>query len=165
MTLNYGSSALHRALGSGAGSQKEKKSSGRKADYETETIVNIVYNNGKVFEAQDSNGLADPYIRVGTVKSEGVFSKKWKSESPVCEKTLTPDWKNFEEDIIVKRTTKELVVELWDKDTLKDDFIGRAIIDISLLSTFSIPFNIEFKEKPTDEKPKGTATIYIKKLW
>ncbi|KAN0026240.1 hypothetical protein ACTFIV_007224 [Dictyostelium citrinum] len=164
MTLNYGSSSLHKALGSGA-DKKEKKTSNRTADSATETILNIVYRDGKVFEAQDPNGLADPYIRIGTVKSEGVFSKKWKSESPVCEKTLSPNWNGYEEETIIKKTTAELVVELWDKDTLKDDFIGRAIIDISTVSTYAKSFNIEFKEKPTDEKPKGTASIYIKKLW
>ncbi|EAL71004.1 hypothetical protein DDB_G0272734 [Dictyostelium discoideum AX4] len=163
MTLNYGSSALHKVLGSGAG-KKEKKSSGRAAD-STETVITIVYGDGKVFEAQDSNGLADPFIRIGTVKSEGVFSKKWKSESPVCEKTLTPNWNYCEDEFIIKKTTKELVVELWDKDTLKDDFVGRAIVDISGIVTSLMSFNIEFREKPTDEKPKGTVTIYIKKLY
>ncbi|KAM9973293.1 hypothetical protein ACTFIR_012669 [Dictyostelium discoideum] len=164
MTLNYGSSVLHKVLGSGAGGKKEKKGVGRAAD-STETVITIVYCNGKVFEAQDSNGLADPYIRIGTVKSEGVFSKKWKSESPVCEKTLSPDWNYCEDEFIMKKTTKEFVVELWDKDTLKDDFVGRAIVDISGIVTELMSFNIEFREKPTDEKPKGTASIYIKKLY
>ncbi|KAM9986069.1 hypothetical protein ACTFIZ_004323 [Dictyostelium cf. discoideum] len=165
MTLNYGSSAIVKVLGSSSGGKKHKKGVGRAADQKTETVVTIVYIRGEVFEPQDSNGLADPYIRIGTVKSEGVFSKKWKSESPVCEKTLSPNWNNYEDEFIMKQTTKELVVELWDKDTLKDDFVGRTIIDISKIVTSFSTFEIKFKEKPTDEKPKGSANILIKKLY
>jgi len=76
--------------------------------------------------AADMNGLSDPYVNVGLLKSNGDFSSLMKSR--VHKKTLNPVWN---EVLAFELTEKNLpqtigiAVQVWDKDFASDDFLGQ----------------------------------------
>ncbi|KAF2074604.1 hypothetical protein CYY_004111 [Polysphondylium violaceum] len=54
---------------------------------------------------------------------------KWIYQTKAHEKTLAPVWcEEFETTVTCPA---EIVVELWDKDTLKDDYIGQATVTLT----------------------------------
>ena len=103
---------------------------------------------GKVNRPFDKNGFADPYgislttfliqyvffavshisitIRYLRVKTQG--SLTWLFSTQVQKKTLTPNWNEKHTVVVNRNHTKDLVfvIEIWDDDFLKDDFIGTA---------------------------------------
>jgi Ca2+-dependent lipid-binding protein len=63
------------------------------------------------------------YLRI---KTQG--SLTWLFSTQVQKKTLSPKWNETHTVVVHRNHTKDLVfiVELWDDDFLKDDFIGTA---------------------------------------
>ncbi|KYQ91615.1 hypothetical protein DLAC_07384 [Tieghemostelium lacteum] len=153
----YQSKAVRKALG--YQEPKEKKESGRKADPKKHDIMIVQIISGKVNEATDPNGLSDPYVRIGKAENDSIFASRWLCETPVQEKTLSPTW-NFEEEVIVNKKLTKLVLELWDKDTFRNDFIGRAYIDISKVTDL-IRVQETIKVYKDEEKTKETGSVYV----
>ena len=80
---------------------------------------------GEDIPPADSNGLSDPYA----VLTLGGHQKK---KSSVKYKTLNPEWaEEFAFQVDADAGGEELVVEVWDKDTLSSDFLGRGALAFS----------------------------------
>lgn len=76
--------------------------------------------------AHDKSGFADPFVKI---KCAGDFDWLWKSD--VQKQTLTPKW-NQTETVSHKSKTMphKFIVEIWDQDSLINDFIGKAEINV-----------------------------------
>jgi hypothetical protein len=76
--------------------------------------LKISVTSGTVSEAQDSNGLADPYLKI----KQGVLSS-WTSK--VQKKTLSPSWNETGVVKLGEASGKSvsITIELWDQDALK----------------------------------------------
>ncbi|CAL1542502.1 unnamed protein product, partial [Lymnaea stagnalis] len=89
-------------------------------------VVNITLVEGSNLVAMDDNGLSDPYVkfRLGPEK----YRSKFKS------KTLNPRWlENFDLRLFDDQSS-QLEITVYDHDTRgKDDFMGRAVIELSQL--------------------------------
>lgn len=104
--------------------------------------MNITLHEGTVNEAQDSNGLADPYIKI-----KSGMSTLWSSK--VQKKTLKPNWNETATVKLSEVSGKSYsyTVELWDEDTLKDDYIGSTTINGTLRIDSHPAFSHDFKDK------------------
>ncbi|EGC29544.1 hypothetical protein DICPUDRAFT_90447 [Dictyostelium purpureum] len=125
--------------------------------------INFFIITGKVEEAHDSNGLADPFVRIGKKDSDGKV--KWILKTPVKKETLSPSWSYETNEDIDLNEIKTLVVEMHDKDLLSSDFIGEATIDISDLENNDILYEtIQLYNKKKDiNKPSASVYLSIKK--
>ncbi|XP_059155451.1 multiple C2 and transmembrane domain-containing protein 1-like isoform X2 [Physella acuta] len=89
-------------------------------------VVNIILVEGSNLVSMDDNGLSDPYVKfkLGTEK----YRSKFKS------KTLNPRWLEQFDLRLFDDQTALLEISVYDHDTRgKDDFMGRAVIDLSQL--------------------------------
>ncbi|KYR00444.1 hypothetical protein DLAC_02438 [Tieghemostelium lacteum] len=126
--------------------------------FEGQILYKITIGSGVINEAQDPNGKADGYVRFGKKESEGLFTKRWLYTSSVKEKTLSPMW--METCYIRINPTKhsELLLELWDKDLIKDDFIGSCLVNFAKCSEF---FGIDEYFTVKDSKGKETGKVFL----
>ncbi|BFY97384.1 hypothetical protein BsWGS_00424 [Bradybaena similaris] len=89
-------------------------------------VVNIILVEGYNLVSMDDNGLSDPYVKfkLGMEKYKSKFKNK----------TLHPRWlEQFDLHLYEEQTTL-LEIEVYDHDTRgKDDFMGRATIDLSTI--------------------------------
>ncbi|KAK6178984.1 hypothetical protein SNE40_011446 [Patella caerulea] len=91
------------------------------------SVVTIVLVSGKNLVPMDDNGLSDPYVkfRLGNEK----YKSKFKS------KTLNPSWLEQFDLRMFDDQTSQLEITIFDHDvTGKDDFMGRAMIDLASLA-------------------------------
>ncbi|KAM9969092.1 hypothetical protein ACTFIW_000175 [Dictyostelium discoideum] len=114
--------------------------------------------DGTISEAHDDNGLCDTYVVIKYVKPDGTQKAFYRSN--VCRKTLTPDWDekgSFE----LKKTVKQLVLELWDQDLLKkNDYIGSATLNFDEIINDK-PLNGKVDFFDNSQKLAGTVRFYF----
>ncbi|KAM9982318.1 hypothetical protein ACTFIZ_006836 [Dictyostelium cf. discoideum] len=113
---------------------------------------------GTVYEAQDLNGKADPFVQVRAIKTDGSYSKVL-FKSTVKKATLTPAWNEYDK-IKVKDYVNDLLVELYDEDLVKNDFIGRQIINMGRVRSGIFDEIVKFE----DDKNKVKVQIELLKL-
>eukprot|EP00123_Amoebidium_parasiticum_P010864 comp20370_c0_seq1/m.25738 comp20370_c0_seq1/g.25738 ORF comp20370_c0_seq1/g.25738 comp20370_c0_seq1/m.25738 type:complete len:369 (-) comp20370_c0_seq1:414-1520(-) len=88
----------------------------------------ILYvKEGRNLPAKDSNGLSDPYCKIYVGKHKPV-------KSTVCKKTLSPKWEPPIEvpfEFVPGEESEGYVkIEVYDKDTLKDDHMGVVYVHL-----------------------------------
>eukprot|EP00002_Diphylleia_rotans_P025345 TRINITY_DN5005_c0_g1_i16.p1 TRINITY_DN5005_c0_g1~~TRINITY_DN5005_c0_g1_i16.p1 ORF type:complete len:292 (+),score=47.92 TRINITY_DN5005_c0_g1_i16:979-1854(+) len=90
--------------------------------------LTITISEGRCLRAMDIGGLSDPYCEISLRNDSSMtyFTK-------VIEKTLNPVW-NETFEILVLKGQEVVQIDVFDKDHVKDDFIGSAIIDIACVS-------------------------------
>ncbi|KYQ89217.1 C2 domain-containing protein [Tieghemostelium lacteum] len=129
----------------------EKKFVGRK-------ILLISITRATVFDAYDSNGLADPYVRVKNNEGKLLFS------TPVVSKTLEPKWTETYE-ISLQDTVDSLTIEILDKDMLVDDFIGKGTFDYYQIRKEPLRYKLEKDiltyKKDGDHDPSASVHVTI----
>ncbi|KAK3606242.1 hypothetical protein CHS0354_037918 [Potamilus streckersoni] len=110
-------------------------------------VVTIVLLEGHDLIPMDDNGLSDPYVRfrLGNEK----YKSKFKS------KTLNPKWLEQFDLRMYEGQTSHLEITLYDHDVGRDDFMGRAEIDLSKL---------EFEKTHMIEQPLEDSAGFIKLL-
>lgn len=90
-----------------------------------DSLLSVILVKGNHLKAMDSTGFSDPYVRFK------LGNDKYKSK--VCKQTLSPAW---HEQFDMKMFTGNgpmptLEVTVWDKDSGKDEFMGRTSVDLS----------------------------------
>jgi len=111
----------------------------------------------------DSNGLSDPFVKIGTYDDDSDFSSL--AKGTVIKETLNPEW-NQEFNIDLKagntRETLGIRVQVWDHDFISNDFLGECNFS---WSTVKEGINVTaplVDRKGHKEKVKGTLTLSIK---
>jgi len=105
--------------------------------------------------AADSNGLSDPYV---VFRLDGEQKKK----SETIYKTLNPDFsQDFYFDEKLGSPSNVLSVEVWDRDTMSSDFLGKGEVDVSAL-----PENVKTEvtvdlTHPSKSGPRGTVYLVL----
>uniref|UniRef100_A0A8C5IC01 C2 domain-containing protein n=1 Tax=Gouania willdenowi TaxID=441366 RepID=A0A8C5IC01_GOUWI len=90
-------------------------------------IVSISLIEGRGLQPMDTNGFSDPYVKFR------MGHQKYKSKT--IPKTLNPQWREQFDFNMYEEQGGYVDITVWDKDAgKKDDFLGRATIDLSLLS-------------------------------
>jgi len=89
------------------------------------TRLHILLISGHDLLAKDLHHQSDPYI----IFKQGHCSVR----SQVLQKTLNPIW-NEKLEMGISDLTKELEVEVYDKDIIKDDPMGRAFFSLGTLT-------------------------------
>jgi len=95
----------------------------------TPGTLTIKLIKGTSLRVADDNGLADPWVAVGTYDDLGHF--RCLKKSKVIKETRNPEWN---EDIVLELTngnlqhTDGLKFLVWDQDFFIDDFLGECII-------------------------------------
>jgi len=86
-------------------------------------LVTITLVEGKKLNSCDDNGLSDPYckFKIGNEKHRSKF----------CKATLNPQWREKFELKIYHDSIPMLEVQVWDRDTGRDEFMGRGSIDLN----------------------------------
>ncbi|EFA81581.1 C2 domain-containing protein [Heterostelium album PN500] len=141
--------------------KKSKKSSNHNynsSKYESRTWIKFEFLTGTVAEATDSNGFSDAFIKIG-INKPGIFEKKFLLETPVKKKTLTPDWEGWS-------STHDIIIEMWDEDPFRNDFIGRTTLDLSkdiypTITNLPKELKLDLFANEGDAKPSGTLNLII----
>ncbi|XP_077442181.1 multiple C2 and transmembrane domain-containing protein 1-like isoform X2 [Vanacampus margaritifer] len=90
-------------------------------------VVSVALIGGRDLVPMDPNGLSDPYVKFR------LGAQKYRSKT--LEKTLSPQWREQFDLVLLEETADVLEVTVWDHDTgLRDDFIGRCQLDLSTLA-------------------------------
>ncbi|XP_034025949.1 multiple C2 and transmembrane domain-containing protein 1 [Thalassophryne amazonica] len=90
-------------------------------------IVSISLIEGRGLQPMDANGLSDPYVKFR------MGHQKYKSKT--ISKTLNPQWREQFDFHLYDEQGGYVDITVWDRDAgKKDDFMGRCMIDLSLLS-------------------------------
>ncbi|KAF2074603.1 hypothetical protein CYY_004110 [Polysphondylium violaceum] len=92
--------------------------------YENHKFWKVRFTSAEIDHGYDSNNKADPYVRIG---KKGKIMNKWLFQTRVKEATLSPKW-DQETRIVVSPKNPDYIIEIWDQDPIKDDFIGFAEI-------------------------------------
>ncbi|KAH3839143.1 hypothetical protein DPMN_112567, partial [Dreissena polymorpha] len=104
----------------------DKESAARKLKLQMWTnVVTIVLVEGRDLIPMDDNGLSDPYVKFK------LGNERYKSKHK--DKTLEPRWLEQFDLRMFPGQTSHLEIVMYDKDVAKDDFMGRAVIDLSKL--------------------------------
>ncbi|KAK5579755.1 hypothetical protein RB653_009441 [Dictyostelium firmibasis] len=130
------------------------------------TIFKIKISRGIINKPTDLNGLSDGYCKI--FKSyrdefgDQIRIKLFKTQ--VCKKTLTPEW-NYEGIFSIFESCQNLRLELWDKDLIKNNYIGCKSIyhkDIEMGEPLETDLQLSYKKKT--EKIVGSVVISVEKL-
>eukprot|EP00475_Leptophrys_vorax_P032002 TRINITY_DN4892_c1_g1_i3.p1 TRINITY_DN4892_c1_g1~~TRINITY_DN4892_c1_g1_i3.p1 ORF type:complete len:1239 (+),score=404.15 TRINITY_DN4892_c1_g1_i3:101-3817(+) len=87
--------------------------------------LKITAVEGKDLPAADSNGKSDPFIKIK------IRDDTWKTRH--VDKTLNPVWNETHEFKDVP-LSQEIIVEVFDHDTLVDDKLGEVVVAIASIS-------------------------------
>lgn len=87
----------------------------------------------------------------------------WLAKSSVQKQTLTPEWNDTVkvETQLAGYEQNELVLELWDQDSLVDDFIGTGSVTLPGASSLSYgqSFTIKFYSKKQEDEGEAQITF------
>src|SRR5688572_10814669 len=87
----------------------------------------------------DKNGLSDPYFKI-------FFNDTLKLTSQVIKKPLNPVWKEAAHNVY--DVNGMLMIEIWDKDLLRDDFMGYVEINITKSTPESEWYELKARKSP-----------------
>jgi len=147
--------------------KKPKKTKPHKEKAKEESLkftpgkLHITLVKGDMLRPADPNGLADPWVAIGTYDDDGHFRSLKKSK--VIKESLNPQWN---EELEIELTpgnlkhTEGLKFLVWDQDFISDDFLGE----------YSMPWSDKVKNfnetvplKEREGKHVGvTGTITVK---
>ncbi|EGG16166.1 hypothetical protein DFA_09193 [Cavenderia fasciculata] len=141
---------------------KKKKKPTKEIIYDNWMAYELTVEKAELYKATDSNGFSDPYVRIGKVVSDGLFSKKWVLQTPSVSKTLNPVW-NYTNDFTANiGKCSQLTLQLWDKDALKDDFIGSATFHLPTSIGSSFSKTLDIFDPTTNKIINAKVTFSIK---
>merc|ERR1711915_368771 len=90
-----------------------------------EYAIKVIVKKAKNLQKKGLMGKPDPYVKI----SYGDYTSK----SKTIKNTYKPDW-SYSTNVVVSDTTpKNLLIEVYDEDVGKDDFMGQVSMDIDEL--------------------------------
>jgi len=133
--------------------------------------LNVTVLRADGLEAKDSNGLSDPYSKIGWCTDAKWETVTFRHQSKRKKETLSPIWTEEDNNKKVYQFSESLSkyqylkIQIWDRDiTSKDDFEGEANIPLSTI--LSNPLKEEITLKLTsrsrdgnDDNVTGTVTV------
>ncbi|KAK5581470.1 hypothetical protein RB653_001503 [Dictyostelium firmibasis] len=119
--------------------------------------------SGKVTKGYDSNGLADPYVKMGFI-SKKTGKTEFFLKTKVCKKTLLPEFQHNQDQELETDDIEKMVIEMYDNDLIgKDDFIGKTTLgNISYLTKEGTlqRYNL-FNENDKELAGGPSANVYL----
>jgi hypothetical protein len=119
-----------------------------------EKHIEVVLQSCQNLIAMDKGGTSDPFV-------EFVLNKQ-KQKSAVIKKTLNPEWNAT---FIFAPEQGELVLNVFDKDTLGKDFEGKVVLETKkFLDNLCIPFHLTLPlmdKNDTKDKERGSITLRV----
>jgi len=117
----------------------------------------VVIDRAFNLPSADSNGLSDPYVVLK-------FGRAEKYRTRVQKKTLNPLWNEecfFPAQI---HTAIPLEIEVWDKDLISNDLLGRTELDVSRILSMTQPdtFDLQLK-KGNPEMNQGMIRLRVRR--
>jgi len=100
---------------------------------------------------------SDPYVRIYW-EGDGLSSKSKPVQSRVISSQLDPVWN---EDLVIDWKYPDhtaLIVDVFDKDPVTDDFLGRARIPIPLMTSSEVQYNLG-PRSPSDTGITGFVVL------
>ncbi|KAJ8310637.1 hypothetical protein KUTeg_012502 [Tegillarca granosa] len=118
------------------------------------TQITIVKAEG--LEAQDSDGSSDPYCIV--------YCEKKVIQTNYCKNSLNPEW-NARVTFYHKNPDKDIQIEVWNHNIIKDEFMGMVNIPMSQRNTYkggNIIKRYELYGKGKDASTKRQGYLWLK---
>jgi Ca2+-dependent lipid-binding protein len=115
----------------------------------------MVLKDAVLLTPADSNGLADPYVKLKQ-KGEKIFKSK------VIKKTLKPAWnEKFSVDLHSEGGKISVRVEVWDQDAMTSKFMcsGDMIVEVQPDGKILFPTEIKVQLKTKAGKDDGAVTF------
>eukprot|EP01113_Clastostelium_recurvatum_P020190 TRINITY_DN23996_c0_g1_i1.p1 TRINITY_DN23996_c0_g1~~TRINITY_DN23996_c0_g1_i1.p1 ORF type:complete len:168 (+),score=22.40 TRINITY_DN23996_c0_g1_i1:246-749(+) len=130
--------------------------------------VEFTVIRGELHVGVDSNGLADPYIKIGKPDTarDKTQAKKWYLTTPILPKCMRPEWNYSKKANVWPGRDYNLIVELWDHNVVhKDKLVARGFLPIKY--GYKEPEEIQLSLTETgarEENEIATVLLKIEKL-
>merc|ERR1711915_810715 len=90
-----------------------------------EYAIKVIVKKAKNLQKKGFMGKPDPYVKITYGDST--------SKSKTIKNTYKPDWSYSTDVVVSDKTPKNLLIEVYDEDVGKDDFMGQVSMDINEL--------------------------------
>merc|ERR1711915_965407 len=87
--------------------------------------IKVIVKKAKNLQKKGLMGKPDPYVKI----TYGDYTSK----SKTIKNTYKPDWSYSTNLVVSDKTAKNLLIEVYDEDIGKDDFMGQVSMDIDEL--------------------------------
>ncbi|KAM9967368.1 hypothetical protein ACTFIW_001452 [Dictyostelium discoideum] len=121
--------------------------------------------SGKVSKGYDSNGLADPYVKMGYI-SKKTGKTEYFLKTKVIKSTLLPEFQHKQVQELDSDDIEKVVIEMYDHDLIgKNDFIGKVTLEGNSLTCLSTEGTLNryhlFNENDSESVGQSTANVYL----
>ncbi|KAG1327896.1 Synaptotagmin-5 [Cocos nucifera] len=121
--------SLEKVLANGTNATKvtdfERTTRQRKRIVMMRGVLSVSVISAANLPAMDITGKSDPYVVVKMMKTE------MRNRTRVVKESLNPIWEETFDFLVEDGLHDLLILEVWDHDMLKKDFIGRCIITLT----------------------------------
>jgi len=112
--------------------------------------LKVVVVAARNLASKDFNGTSDPYCLVKYLSDKTQQVEK-EYKSVTIYETLNPEW-NEEFEFHVEEKKGVILIELWDHDATKDDYLGRVVLPLEKIEGTHLSGWIKLQPGKSEDK-------------
>ncbi|KAL6554548.1 Synaptotagmin-5 [Orobanche hederae] len=146
--------SLEKVFKSGAESRDlvENGESNKRREVIVRGVLSVTVISAEDLPPADMMGKADPYVVLTLKKTES------KNKTRVVNDSLNPVWNQTFDFVVEDGLHDMLILELWDHDTFKKDYMGRCILTLT-----RVLLEGEYKDSfRLDDAKSGSINLHLK---
>ncbi|KAL6586089.1 Synaptotagmin-5 [Orobanche minor] len=146
--------SLEKVFKSGAETRDlvENGESNKRREVIVRGVLSVTVISAEDLPPADMMGKADPYVVLTLKKTES------KNKTRVVNDSLNPVWNQTFDFVVEDGLHDMLILELWDHDTFKKDYMGRCILTLT-----RVLLEGEYKDSfRLDDAKSGSINLHLK---
>ncbi|KAL6532694.1 Synaptotagmin-5 [Orobanche gracilis] len=146
--------SLEKVFKSGAEARDlvENGESNKRREVIVRGVLSVTVISAEDLPPADMMGKADPYVVLTLKKTDS------KNKTRVVNDSLNPVWNQTFDFVVEDGLHDMLILEIWDHDTFKKDYMGRCILTLT-----RVLLEGEYKDSfPLDDAKSGSINLHLK---